>query len=78
MQARENEEKNNRTPYEAFSTDPRWNDILGRVRRFNGPFAAAKLAAFRMDEEAVRERYDNFTGAIWRIRGLQRERHGGT
>lgn len=47
--------KQNRTPYEAYScNETRWQDILGRVKRFRGSAAHAKLRKFqqpKLDED---------------------------
>lgn len=43
--------KRNRTPFEAYESDPkRYSEILARVRRFHGKAAAAKLRRFEMRE----------------------------
>lgn len=60
----ENLGKGNRTPYEAYGSDPeRWKEIIQRVKRFNGPFAAAKLHRFLTKElpEDFAERHLNDT-----------------
>ena len=38
--------KQKRTPYEAYYGTDKWDDILARVRRFNGPAASRKLELF--------------------------------
>jgi CRISPR-associated endonuclease Csn1 len=44
-------QKRNRTPYEAYGHDPtRWEEIIGRVERFRGVRAQAKLVRFQMTE----------------------------
>lgn len=60
----ENLRKGDRTPYEAYGSDPeRWKEIIQRVKRFNGPFAAAKLHRFLAKElpEDFAERHLNDT-----------------
>lgn len=43
--------KRNRTPFEAYSSDPkRYDEILARVRRFKGDAAAKKLERFEMPQ----------------------------
>lgn len=45
-----NREKHNKTPYEAFSGNPaRYGEILGRVKKFKGPFAEEKLRRFQCE-----------------------------
>ncbi len=59
---KENQEKNNRTPWEAFHADSqRWHDMVERVRRFRGSGAQAKLRLFMMEPEDVKKEYDDFT-----------------
>ncbi|MBI5863863.1 MAG: type II CRISPR RNA-guided endonuclease Cas9 [Planctomycetes bacterium] len=54
--------KRNRTPFEAYSADEqRWNEMLGRVKRFHGAYAEGKLRKFRMDETRFEEIYADFT-----------------
>lgn len=54
--------KRNHTPFEAYAADTqRWEAILARVRKFNGPFARAKLQRFLMDEQQFEELYREFT-----------------
>ncbi len=48
----ENRRKGNRTPWEAYGHDPdRFEAILSRVRRFQGPYAREKLRRFMVTEE---------------------------
>ena len=43
--------KQNRTPYEAYSGDEtKWQEILGRVKRFRGQAGYAKLRKFQQKE----------------------------
>ena len=43
--------KRNQTPYEAYSGDEKkWHEILGRVKRFRGSAAHAKLRKFQQKE----------------------------
>ena len=56
-----NQEKANRTPYEAFHNDPRYPAMIANVTRFQGPYKAAKLAAFQMGDKQLSEQYDNFS-----------------
>lgn len=45
----ENRRKGNRTPWEAYGSDPeRYEQILERVRHFQGPLRTVKLERFRM------------------------------
>ncbi len=44
--------KRNRTPWVAYGSTDRWEDILGRVERFRGDAARAKLQRFMLDESA--------------------------
>lgn len=54
--------KRNRTPFEAYSGDEaRWQEILGRVKRFSGPNAEGKLRKFLIDESRFDEIYADFT-----------------
>lgn len=54
--------KRNRTPYEAYAgDDARWQEILGRVKRFSGPNAEGKLRKFLTDESRFEELYADFT-----------------
>lgn len=60
--AHDNREKGDRTPWEAYGSDPgRWEEILQRVEAFEGPFARAKLNRFRMDENAVADLLGDFS-----------------
>lgn len=53
--------KKNQTPWEAYGHDPqRWNDIVGRVSRFNGTAAREKLRRFQI--QSVQE-LDDFTSS---------------
>lgn len=43
--------KRDHTPFEAYASDPqRWDQILQRVKEFNGPFAREKLRRFLAEE----------------------------
>jgi CRISPR-associated endonuclease Csn1 len=42
--------KRSRTPFEAYSTSQRWEEILDRVRRFQGRAAAEKLRRFQLEQ----------------------------
>lgn len=54
--------KQNRTPCEAYSSDPeRWEEILQRVRAFTGNGRQEKLRRFQMTGEEVEEFLDGFT-----------------
>lgn len=58
----DNTEKGDRTPWEAYGSDPeRWEEILQRVGAFRGAFARAKLNRFRMDEKAVADLLGDFS-----------------
>jgi CRISPR-associated endonuclease Csn1 len=48
--ADENRAKGNQTPYQAYHGTSRWDEILSRVRRFQGPAAREKLRRFEMQE----------------------------
>ncbi|MBI1357682.1 MAG: type II CRISPR RNA-guided endonuclease Cas9 [Acidobacteria bacterium] len=53
-----NRDKRNKTPWEAFGSDPvRWEEILQRVRRFKGLSARSKLSRFESPEVQL----DDFT-----------------
>lgn len=41
--------KRNRTPWEAYHGTEQWEEILGRVKRFTGQGARAKLARFQIE-----------------------------
>ncbi len=57
-----NHEKGDRTPWEAYGTDPdRWDQILQRVSTFKGAYAKAKLNRFRMDQQAVQDLLAQFS-----------------
>ena len=47
--------KQNQTPYEAYAAnETKWQEIIGRVKRFRGPAAHAKLRKFqqkKLDED---------------------------
>ncbi len=45
-----NRAKGNQTPFEAFSGTGKWDEILGRVKRFQGPGARSKLRLFLVDK----------------------------
>jgi len=55
--------KHNRIPLEAFDTGSQaWEEVLGRVRRFEGALAGEKFRRFQMTSDAMREEYgDDFT-----------------
>ncbi len=52
--------KRNRTPLEAYGTSMRWDEILGRVRGFQGKAASEKLRRFLI-EDVGEELSDEFT-----------------
>jgi CRISPR-associated endonuclease Csn1 len=57
----ENARKGNRTPLEAYAGSDEWEEILQRVRRFQGNFARAKLRRFQMKPEEVAKLLDDFS-----------------
>lgn len=56
-----NHQKSNRTPFEAFGNTDRWEEILTRVNGFTGFAAKEKLSRFKMEEEDLKELFDEFT-----------------
>ncbi len=61
-EARENREvKRNRTPYEAYHDTAKWEDIIRRVERFDGPMRNAKLRRFLLQGEELEKFLDGFT-----------------
>jgi len=42
--------KRNRTPFEAYATSGRWEEILGRVRAFQGRLSEEKLRRFQLEQ----------------------------
>lgn len=51
----------NRTPRQAYSADPqRWQEILDRVRRFNGPLARLKLERLMTTDEGLTDILERF------------------
>lgn len=55
----ENQNKHNKTPYEAYAHDPaRYEDIKKRVRKFNSEFKDTKLERFCMKDMS---KYEDFT-----------------
>lgn len=52
--------KGNRTPFEAYATTPRWQEIVARVRAFTGRAASEKLRRFLL-EDVGEELGDQFT-----------------
>jgi len=63
--------KRNRTPVEAYAGSAQWDEILGRVRKFKGSMAAAKLRQFQLKEipEDFASRQLNDTRYISRLAG---------
>ncbi|MDR2440984.1 MAG: type II CRISPR RNA-guided endonuclease Cas9 [Planctomycetaceae bacterium] len=64
--------KKNRTPFEAYGHDPqRWHEILTRVSKFRGGYAAIKLLRFKMETipEDFTHRMLNDTRYISRLSG---------
>lgn len=58
----ENVRKHKRTPYQAYSGNPeQWNEILGRVKRFQGDFARAKLERFQTTDDELEKLMEGFT-----------------
>lgn len=52
--------KGNRTPWEAYGSDPaRWEQIIGRLKQFHSHAARAKLERFQMTEADL-ESFDDF------------------
>ncbi|MBN1589086.1 MAG: type II CRISPR RNA-guided endonuclease Cas9 [Pirellulales bacterium] len=51
--------KQNRTPHEAYHGTDKWDDILQRVRRFNGPAANRKLELFTKKSDRIAEDFSN-------------------
>ncbi len=45
-----NRAKGNRTPFEAYHGTPQWDEIIGRVKRFQGGAARSKLRLFEVEE----------------------------
>ncbi|MCD6357006.1 MAG: hypothetical protein J7L75_00320, partial [Thermoproteales archaeon] len=60
-------------PLEAYGSDPdRWNEIIQRVKKFNGDMARAKLERFQMEDVSLEEfshRQLNDTRYIARLAG---------
>ena len=56
--------KRNRTPFEAYAgNDDRWEEILGRVKRFRGDARDIKLERFQMHDEVLDAFLEGFTSA---------------
>ena len=54
--------KRGRTPWEAFHHDTEeWEQIIGRVGRFQGPAGREKLRRFQLWGEALKEQLNNFS-----------------
>lgn len=53
--------KRGKTPYEAYSKSPVWDEIVGRVKRFNGDARDEKLRRFLLDEKGMEEFINDFT-----------------
>jgi CRISPR-associated endonuclease Csn1 len=54
--------KRNRTPHEAYHSNPKkWAEITARVRRFSGDAAREKLRRFRLTQEEVEVALSDFT-----------------
>ncbi len=53
--------KRNRTPYEAYNSTSKWDDIIARVSGFNSDVKFAKLRLFKMTPEKVEEEFSKFT-----------------
>ncbi len=51
------EVKRNRTPWEAYGSTDKYDDILERVRRFTGAFAKVKLERFSQKEVAAEDAF---------------------
>lgn len=51
--------KKNRTPHEAYNGTDKWEEILQRVRRFNGPAASRKLELFAKAAVSIAEDFSN-------------------
>ena len=49
--------KRNRMPFEAYGNTDRWDEILGRVRRFQGPLASKKLERFQAEKLPNQEEF---------------------
>ncbi len=59
---RENREvKGKRTPYEAYHGTPQWDEIITRVKKFQGDMRHVKLRRFQFDTEDVKEFLSKFT-----------------
>lgn len=53
--------KHNRTPYEAYSGTERWEEMLQRVRNFDGDAKMEKLKRFKYTEEDLSEIIESFS-----------------
>lgn len=53
--------KHNHTPFEAYSGTDRWDEIIARVKRFQGGAADEKLRRFEMDVKALEAELSDFT-----------------
>lgn len=53
--------KHNRTPFEAYSGTEKWDEIIGRVKKFKGDAGEEKRDRFLMDDKALEEYLGDFT-----------------
>jgi len=61
-QAEENRTvKHHQSPFEAYHTTNKWDEIIQRVSKFKGNARREKLRRFRMDKKGLREFIDGFT-----------------
>ncbi len=67
----ENRRKGNRTPWEAYHDTDKWDEIIGRVKRFNSDARSRKLALFLtekpLDQTELASRQLNDTRYISRL-----------
>ncbi len=53
--------KQGKTPYEAYSKSPGWDEIVGRVKKFIGDARDEKFRRFMLDEKGMEEFINDFT-----------------
>lgn len=53
--------KQGKTPYEAYSESPVWDEIVGRVKKFIGDARDEKFRRFMLDEKGMEEFINDFT-----------------
>ena len=54
-----NRKKGNGTPFEKFSGSPQWDQILGRVKKFQGPLMPRKLQLFQREQALDASEFTN-------------------